>query len=128
MKTGIPYGTLAAGLLWLTACQTPQEYLATFHGMDKGHLIGRMGQPDAKEADGRGGEIWIYEEKQISTTSATETETVEKSTAVENKETTTKKKQLSVPTQRIRLVVKSFYLDAKGVIYDTAHGSRYLQR
>jgi hypothetical protein len=128
MKTRSHIVALFAGLLLLTACQTTQEYLATFHGMDKGYLIGRMGQPDAKEADGRGGEIWIYEEKQISATSATETETIEKGTAVENKETTTKKKQLIVPTQRVRLVVKSFYIDTNGVIYDTAHGSRYLQR
>jgi len=116
------------GALLLAACQTTDEFLAAFHGQDRAYLLGRMGPPDLKEPDGRGGEIWIYQERQVSAAQATETETTEKNAASANQQTTTRKKSLNAPAPRVRLVFKSFYLDANGVIYDTAHGARYLQR
>jgi hypothetical protein len=120
---------LALLLLPLAGCQSTEEYLATFHGLDRAQLLGRLGQPEAKEPDGRGGEVWIYQEKRVSTPVAKETEKVEqKLTDDKQAKTTTREKQVSVQNPVVRMFFKSFYLDANGVVYDTAHGSRYLQR
>ena len=128
MRNLIRQLSLTLVLLGLAACQTTDEYLATFHGMPKSRLLGQLGQPDLKESDGQGGEIWIYEEKHVSTPTATETETVETNLENGKKPTTKRQKQVAAPTPTVRLVLKSFYINADGVIYDTTHGSRYLQR
>ena len=121
--------TLALSLLVLTGCQTTDEYLATFHGLDRGQLLGRLGPPDVKETDGRGGEVWIYQEKRVSTPVAKETEKVEQKLAADKQaKTTTRETQLVAPNPSVRMFFKSFFLDGNGMIYDTAHGSRYLQR
>jgi hypothetical protein len=121
--------TISLALVVLTGCQTTDEFLATFHGLDRAQLLGRLGQPDVKEPDGRGGEVWIYQEKRVSNPVAKETEKVEqKLTADQQGKTTTRQKELAVQNPVVRMYFKSFFLGAKGVIYDSAHGSRYLQR
>ena len=128
MRLKFPQLALSVFLLSLVACQTVDEQLAAYHGLDRAQLLGRMGQPDAKDADGRGGEIWIYQEKRVSNPVAKETETIEKNPGEGRKTTTTRETQVAIQSPVVRMFFKSFYLDANGVIYDTAHGSRYLQR
>jgi hypothetical protein len=116
-------------LLALAGCQTTDEYLATFHGLDRARLLGRMGRPDVKESDGRGGEVWIYQERRMSTPVARETEKVERQhNSDQQSSSTSREKQVAVQPPSVRMFFKSFYLDVNGVIYDSAHGSRYLQR
>lgn len=128
MRTKLRPLLLSFLLTSLAACQTTEEHLAAFHGLDKARLLGRMGQPDVKEPDERGGEIWIYQEKRVSNPVAKETETVAKNLEDGKTTTTTREKQVAVQSPVVRMYFKSFYIDARGIIYDTAHGSRYLQR
>ncbi|MCG2774526.1 MAG: hypothetical protein L6406_02495, partial [Desulfobacterales bacterium] len=57
---------MVAVVLVLSACQIARINRESFHGMTKAYLIGRLGPPDAKETDDKGGEIWIYQEKEVS--------------------------------------------------------------
>jgi hypothetical protein len=109
----------------LASCLTTQEYLATFHGKSRAYLLGRLGPPDIKQSDDKGGEIWIYQEKDVSVSPA------EKKTTYEEKDSSGKKveqaTQVTAPERRVRVINKSFYIDKDGVIYDTAYGSRHLE-
>ena len=108
-------------VLVLSACQTTKINLESFHGKTKAYLVGRLGPPDAKEDDDKGGEIWIYQEKEISVRPGTVT-TYKQKTG--DSITQRKEKRVYPPEQQVRIINSSFYIDKKGIIYDTAYGYR----
>ena len=108
----------------LSACQTTKINLESFHGRNKAYLIGRLGPPDAKEPDSRGGEIWIYQEKEVSVRPGTVTTYKQKDA---DKTTSRKEKRIYPPERVVRIINTSFYIDKNGVIYDTAYGYRDIE-
>ncbi len=113
--------SMAAAVLVLSACQITQINLESFHGKTKAYLVGRLGPPDAKEADDKGGEIWIYQEKEVSVRPGTVTTYKQKTgdSTIRRKE-----KRVYPPERQVRLINNSFYIDKNGIIYDTAYGYR----
>lgn len=107
--------------LMLSACQTTKINLESFHGKTKAYLVGRLGPPDAKEADDKGGEIWIYQERDVY---------VQPGTVITYKQKTgdsitrRKEKRVYPPERQVRIINSSFYIDKNGIIYDTAYGYR----
>jgi hypothetical protein len=112
---------MVAVIFMLSACQTTKMNLESFHGKTKAYLVGRLGPPDAKEADDKGGEIWIYQEKEVY---------VRPGSVITYKQKTSdriiqrKEKRVHPPEQQVRIINSSFYIDKKGIIYDTAYGYR----
>lgn len=112
---------------FISGCQTTAEYLATFHGLHKNYLVGRMGKPDSKLEDGKGGEIWIYETKIVRTTPARIETTYEEEKNKKGK-AFKKEKVIRPASESIVLKIKSFYINSEDIIYNTAYGSRYLKQ
>jgi hypothetical protein len=112
---------MAAVVLGLCACQTTKINLESYHGMTKAYLIGRLGPPDAKESDDKGGEIWIYQEKEVFVRPGTVITYKQKDA---DKTTIRKEKRVYPPEQHVRIINTSFYIDKNGVIYDSAYGYR----
>lgn len=112
---------MVAVVLVLSACQTTRINLESFHGKTKAYLIGRLGPPDAKETDDKGGEIWIYQEKEVSVQPGTVTTYKQKAG---DSTTRREEKRVYPPERQVRIINSSFYIDKNGIIYDTAYGYR----
>lgn len=106
-----------------SSCLTTKEYLATFHGNERSYLLGRLGPPDFKAPDDKGGEIWIYQEKSISISPAKVETSYEKDISHDSSEIKNNKK-FTPSVRSIYITNKSFYINKDGIIYDTAYGSR----
>jgi len=115
---------MVALVLVLSACQTTKINRESFHGMTKSYLIGRLGPPDAKETDDKGGVIWIYQEKEVFVRPGTVTTYKQKDA---DKTTQRKEKRVYPPERRVRIINTSFYIDKKGIIYDSAYGYRDIE-
>lgn len=116
---------MLAMVLVFCACQTKKINTESYHGMTKAYLIGRLGPPDAKESDDKGGEIWIYQEKEVYVRPGTVT-TYKKKDA--DQKTIRKEKRVYPPERQVRIINTSFYIDENGVIYDSAYGYRDIER
>jgi hypothetical protein len=46
----------------LIGCASPASVMNSWMGLQKTQLIGQWGPPQYKESDGSGGEIWIYQQ------------------------------------------------------------------
>jgi len=116
---------MLAVALVICACMTAKINIESFHGKTKAYLIGRLGPPDAKESDDQGGEIWIYQEKEVSVRPGTVVTYKQKDA---DQKTLRKQKRVYPPERQVRIINTSFYIDENGVIYDSAYGYRDIER
>jgi hypothetical protein len=112
-------------VLVICACMTAKINIESFHGKTKAYLVGRFGPPDAKESDDQGGEIWIYQEKEVFVRPGTVTTYKQKDAG---QKTLRKEKRVYPPERQVRIINTSFYIDKNGVIYDSAYGYRDIER
>lgn len=115
---------MLAVALVICACKTARINVESFHGKTKAYLVGRLGPPDAKESDDQGGEIWIYQEKEVSVRPGTVTTYKQKDAG---QKTLRKEKRVYPPERQVRIINTSFYIDENGVIYDSAYGYRDIE-
>ena len=120
------YYLAAISILFTTSCTTIHERLATYHGLHKNQLIADMGTPDEIVSDGGNGEIWIYQEEVVSVRSGSEKTYVKKED--DHKYKPDAQTVYTPPRESVRLNNRTFFIDKRGVIYDTAYNSRSVRR
>jgi hypothetical protein len=109
----------------LLGCSTVQERLAAYHGVHKNYLVADFGPPDQTLSDGRDGEIWIYQEEDVSRSTARE----DRFTPDDSGRYSPDESVVYTPSQTsVRLNNTTFFIDGEGFVYNSAYNSRSVRR